>query len=658
MSVEQIKPHRNKKVRTGFRFRDFFIIVLCLYGIYFCFNLFRLDILQTIYLQNVQPVGTVTVKYNTVQRRISDRVLWDRLHNESPVYLGDIIRVADLSSASLDIEGQQINLNENTLIRIQRAPDGRGLQIDLAEGSLDVTTNEIGGIIHFSMGGQIVEATADSTLNVSALNNHIVIQVNEGTARIVNESGENTEVNSGFMVSMDTDGTELHRISAVMSQPLPNARFLKNTQELLPVSFVWNRINLEQNDFLNLEIAADRNFNRIIQTAGNVNDSAQISLDSGTWYWRLTFGNEELSFGRFTIVEASGPELLFPIRDSTFLYQNELPSIRFNWSEVAEASFYFLQVSLLPDFVNIQINIETTATSYIQPVIGQGTWYWRVMPVFSSTYDGYSSFSQISQFRIEQNTDTTSEQTILTEDENIVMLEPLPPPPPPPEPLEIHLLAPEQGVNLSGLTAIRSPTIFLWESDREAARARFVLSRNSNPLSQPAIEITNPGRIVQINRIEPGIWYWTIEAWSYENLVSAAPPRQFQVLSIPLLSAPVNRLPINGTRINIESLRTRRNIDFSWQAVPGANAYVFTLFEQTAAGRRQISQNPPENRTSFRLENLAILSSGTFVWQVEAVNIGPNGSIDQRGSLGANSFIIDIPLPEVEAIRPGVLYGR
>jgi hypothetical protein len=58
------------------------------------------------------------------------------------------------------------------------------------------------------------------------------------------------------------------------------------------------------------------------------------------------------------------------------------------------------------------------------------------------------------------------------------------------------------------------------------------------------------------------------------------------------------------------------------------------------------------------LENLAVLGRGTFIWQVEAVNRNSAGTIEQRGRVGENSFIIDIPRPgRVQIEDPGTLYG-
>jgi hypothetical protein len=111
----------------------------------------------------------------------------------------------------------------------------------------------------------------------------------------------------------------------------------------------------------------------------------------------------------------------------------------------------------------------------------------------------------------------------------------------------------------------------------------------------------------------------------------------------PDLPAPLNRLPPEGHRIGIEQLKESDSIVFSWSAAPGANAYIFTLYQDTAGGRRQIIHVPPGNRRNWTLENLATLGRGTFIWQVEAVNMDSAGTIERRGMIGENSFIIDIP---------------
>jgi len=600
-------PRRVEQVRKGFRFRDFIVVILCLSGIYLCIDLFYKDLYQTINLHNVEPVGTVTIRQNVVQRRISDRVLWDRLVVQSPVYAGDVIRVPELSSATLNIDENSIDINENTLIRIQRSQTGE-IQIELSEGNLSVTTAEEGGTLQLNLMGNIIEASAGTAINVAAGSAGLVVQVNEGKASFIQESGESREISSGSMVAMNAQGAEQRLPSVVVTHPRSNARFLKTQAGRVNVNFTWNRINLTSEMTLDMDIATDRNFSRIVQSIENLHDTARVPLDTGSWFWRLTYNDTLLSSGRLNIVDASAVNLLTPINNTIIRYQNELPSLRFSWSDVEEAARYIVQISGTRDFSNLEHSMEISAVSFTQSNLGEGTWFWRVMPVFSSSYDGTPGYSAPSSFRIEQSAVTS------VVEEEVIVLPPAPPPPPliaaePPPPPPPPAPPPPPPAPTPPRPQPPAPP-------PPAPR----------PTPPPAAPAPPP------------------------VIIPPAPP--------PLLPAPANRMPSQNYRIDIERIRNQRNISFSWSQVPEANAYIFSLFEETPEGRRLVTRTPPENRTNMTLQNISIFSRGTFVWQVEAVIAGNDGSITRRGTAGENILIIDIPQPVVQPIVPGVLYGN
>jgi hypothetical protein len=405
--------------KSHLRFADIVIIILCLSIMAYSLYLFRNDLYQTIRLQNVQPVGTITIKNNTVQRRIADRVLWDRLRVESPVYLGDIIRVAELSAATLNIEDQQIDIEENTLIRILLSPDGSGaLQIELTDGSLalsspGVTTGAQGGGLQLNLMGRVIETGAGTVLAAAAGKDGMALQVTEGTAVFIDE-GVSREVSSGTMIALNAEGTEQRVPSAVVTTPRPNARYVKSAPQPLPVRFAWNRVNLNPQDTLRLEIAADRNFSRVVQSVQNLDTSAEVSLEAGLWNWRLLYENTILSTGRLTVVEAANLSLLSPARGSLFRYQDEQPSLRFQWSEIEGASHYVIQIAATQDFANLRINRQIAAPFFVDSSLAEGTWYWRVQPVFSSVYEGGASFSNVSFFLLEQTDQTAAGEQMIT----------------------------------------------------------------------------------------------------------------------------------------------------------------------------------------------------------------------------------------------------
>jgi len=587
-----------QKPRHRKRFADVFVVLFCVSGAAFSLNLFRLDLFQSIASLNKKPAGTVTVKYNNVQRRFSDRMLWSRLAVESPVYFGDLIRVAEYSAAILHINDDNIYINENSLIRIRALVDDEGrIVIDLGSGSLSISGGNTGaanGGVALKVMGSVIAPKAGTILSASAGENGMTVQVNEGSVVITKEDGKSSVLVTGENLSLDTKGVEQAFPSAVVTLPRPNAHFIKNSAEPLNVRFAWKTANIDQKQRLRLEISAVPNFMRLTQTIEDV-DSANSALGAGTWYWRLSYQGVVLSAGQFIIVDAMVSTMVSPIQNSLFRCREDLPSVRFEWQPIEEASYYILQAGLAPDLSDILITRQTAVASFVESVPEVGTWYWQVKPVFSSIYEGNTTFSPIASFKIEQvdeplNAAPATADNLKVRDSSLVT-------------------AVEQ--------AVQEPTAV---EMRISPSVTMVLPETSSGKKQEPVKASGGG---------------------------GQPPRE-------VLPKATNLQPVADKKFQFEDMRKTRQIDFSWSSVDGANAYIFTLYFKNNNGRRQrIVQTEPLKKTNWTLENLALLKNGTFVWQVEAVNINSNGKIEQRGSVVETTFIIDIPAlkaPEIEDI--------
>ncbi|MDR2964522.1 MAG: FecR family protein [Treponema sp.] len=735
---------------------DILAVLVCLSIAAGGFYLFYKSLFQSLGSQS-DPVGVVVIKINSVQRRMGNRVLWDRLFTQSPVYDGDLIRVPENSSAVLVFTDNEIELTENTLIRIQ-LKDGNP-QIELASGSINLNTGAEGGNISLVIEGRTIDAAPGTVLSAAAGDEGMTLQVSEGRAVLTTEHGENREAEAGTLLSLNTEGVERQEPAAAVIRPKPNANYLKAGQEKLEIAFSWNRINLERDEVVYLQIARERGFNSFVYNAAAF-DNAGVALDTGLWHWRLVFENTVLNSGRFTVTEAVGPSLINPAMNSLFRYSTQPPQVLFQWTEIEGASSYLFQAASSPDFSSMQIERQVWGTSFTDDAnIGQGVWYWRVRPIFTSSFEGTAGVSSTAIFRLEQTAALQAPVLKLPAAEDILNISPNrndlffswdksteantytirisadqnmqnpvvnetvrnnyyvygkneqllnpglyywsvffidregnispisgvrsfiahredPPEAAPAviaqervtetpqirrEPVSILLGSPAHEASLPGLTALREQTVFSWSSNGEVRRSRFVLSRNSNPLQgTPFMEIVNPPQTIRVDRLEEGLWYWTIEAEAADgNNINAASVRQLRVQPIPLLASPQNMQPARGSRFGTQQLAAQTGIVFSWSAVPGANGYIITLLHETTAGRRQITRSNLENRLNWTLTNFAILERGTIVWQIEAVTRNPDGVIEQRGQVGENSFIIDIPVPgPVQLIDTGNLYGN
>jgi len=413
-----------KKSNSKFRFADFLVILLCLSGAVYCINLFRLDLFQTLNGQNKTSIGTVSIKKNIVQRRMSDRVLWDRLIKESPVYSEDIIRVGGNSEADLHVGGNNITLNENTLIRLRYDKETGEFQIDLTSGSIGLVTDPEGNDVSLNILGRQVTAKPGTALNAAAGNTGMAVHVSEGAATIPekNQNRESAgrepaarELGAGAAVTMDSGGSIRSAPAAFVIQPKPNALYRKSGNEPLNIAFSWNRINLQPNETLRLEIAEDQYFSNSVRTLNGLDDLAQTSLGAGLWNWRLTYNGAVLDSGHFTITDAGGIELLSPARNRQFFYETELPKLYFQWSQTDDVLYYIAEVDVTPEFRNPIIKKQTTALSFSDSSLGEGVWYWRVTPVFSQTDDGGIN-SSAAAFRIVKSKEPLTPSLVFAEE--------------------------------------------------------------------------------------------------------------------------------------------------------------------------------------------------------------------------------------------------
>ncbi|MDR0486885.1 MAG: hypothetical protein LBG91_01425, partial [Treponema sp.] len=487
---------KEKKSAGKVRFADFLVVLFCLSGAAFSVNLFRLDLFRTLGARGETPIGTVTIKRNTVQRRTADRVLWDRLVRESPVYSNDTIRVSELSEANLRVGGNDITLNENTLVRLLLDRETGGFTIELTSGNMELVTG--GGDIILNIAGRLVEPAPGTALSAAAGSKGTELQISEGAVTVREESGSR-ELAAGTALALDSEGSPLSEPAVMMKRPRPDARYRKSANEPFTAVFSWNRINLPPDDAVRLEIAGDQHFSRIVRTLDGLYDSAQTALDAGMWNWRLTLGGAVLALGRVSVTDAE-PELLSPAGNQRFYHEAEPPKLYFQWSEVEDVTGYVVEVDVTPEFRNPVIRKQTAVTSFTDSDLGPGIWYWRVTPVFSPA-SGNAAFS------VSRNA-----AFYIVKDE-VPQAAPPPEPAPVPQPetpppKNVTLESPNQGSTLPGLTALRQQTVFRWNSEEAVAKSRFVLSRDPNPLrGRPAVEITDPNRTVRLDRLEEGIWY-------------------------------------------------------------------------------------------------------------------------------------------------------
>ncbi|MDR1933303.1 MAG: hypothetical protein LBQ57_10850 [Spirochaetales bacterium] len=589
-------------------FFDVLVALLCAAAAALCIHYFRLDFYQTLSRQNEEPVGIITYKYKAVQRRFVDRLLWDRLQRESPVYNGDFIRTEDLSEATVFFSsGGSVDLAENSLIQIfaeQSIPrltvSGGGVSVN-AKGS-DFVLSSGGNTVTVGSGGVVSTRTdADGKMG---------LWVSEGRAAISTQDGVR-EASAGSALSLTPEGKEEALPMTAVLSPRPGARLLSRGQSGLSVEFLFNPVNYD-GQFTRLEVSASRNFENITTARDLDGNRASVNLTPGVWWWRAypaRKGQQNIpasaAAGKITIINAPPPTLLTPAEDQVFSFKSDYPAVRFRWSEGSGESialYYLLEVADNPAMENPRLQTQARGSSALYSQLGPGRWYWRVTLGFSSEYEGGAEPSPVSSFAIEQH-------------------DVLPAP---------SLIAPAPGSTL--IAARRRDDIwFSWKPKAETGSFTLRISQNqdlSNPVIQAEVKNSYYIYTAQAAPLGEGRYYWGVYGTNGKEDSQLSPVWSFtSEAALGALSPPDN----TTVREDLVS-----GLRFTWKA----NVPVGSFQISRDAGFSSLELNETVSGETHRIQSL---SAGTWYWRV-------TGGGEQ--SSAKKLIVSSVAAPQVAAPEP------
>ena len=379
---------------------DLFIVIFCFIGAVLSGAAFWGAYNNTLERQNEEPIGTIIFQYRVAQRRFIDRNAWDRLRLASPIYNGDTIRTVEQAEAVV-IFGDQvtyISLGESTMIQIF-FDNLDGAQIDFYSGNLDVASEHTNILITSGTSSIVVGGQARMGRNEEGF----VLAVLEGQANF-----DGAEMEAGSILALDQDGEVNTNPIIAMTSFGPSASVLGIHGETTPVVFSWNDFYFTPDTHVIVEIAADRRFNRIVETRYVHNAlSVSIPLENGNYWWRA-FPASAVSrqpasrfypSGTLEVIPVSQANLLSPSHAAELLFSTE-PHVSFSWSAVEGASSYLLEISSQEDMSRPAVSRRVESSPVTQTGLDFGRWYWRVTPVFPRRFRGPVIPSATGEFSI------------------------------------------------------------------------------------------------------------------------------------------------------------------------------------------------------------------------------------------------------------------
>lgn len=409
------------KKRTKSRSRDslaaafWLVIFICLFGAGIHSVLFYNSFFRSLTKMNEAPIATITFKHKTAQRKFSDRVVWDRLRQGSPVYDGDTIHTAAQAAATIWFsDGNVMELSENTMAQVFLA-EGDALRAELSGGTAYIDSSGSEGGMSFSSSGVEVSVSSGTALSASsaARDGGFAMQIYEGSASVAQSGaadGEAVSVGAGDAVSVA--GGTMARPAIIVTKPAPNERILYHTEGSHAVRFDWSAEESPPGDGrVVFETAQDKEFTQGVSRRTVTELSSLVEeMDPGVHYWKFQTVHDgeggaerdESVSGKLTLIQSLPPTLMTPADGYVFYYRTRPPAVRLTWTESASASSYRLVVADNPELRDPAVDVRQGAASAIVPTLGEGRWWWRVTPFYTLNKIGLSAPSEVGSFRIER----------------------------------------------------------------------------------------------------------------------------------------------------------------------------------------------------------------------------------------------------------------
>lgn len=640
---KKIKSKQNDSL-----FKYFVItIFICLIGAFISSALFYKGFFRALTKLNEEPIATITFKYKTAQRKFLERVVWDRLRQNSPVYNGDTIHTENLAEATVYfIDGNVMNLSENTMAQVFLS-ENQLLTAELTDGYATVDAGEAGAGVVLVADGMEIALEAGSSVGAgiesksktsgvvgeSSLEKEEVqketeekrglsVQVLKGNAVVQSEDGTKVDVVEGQGIAFDKQGQSLPVL--VVTNPLPNSKILSTTEEKVLVPFRWNfgETKISENQKVYLTVAIDKDFENVVvfEDITNQNET-QIQLDAEKYFWKVSVVEDATKekvltsqSGKLQIIESLKPNQIVPTENASFSYRSRIPSIRFMWDEANQATSYKLEIATNPSMENPIVEQRTNLTSLIISTLEFGNYYWRVTPYYTINNLGFANPSEVKSFSVERKSVLKKPSLYVPLDNGIVNTDE-----------EIGSIA------------------FSWKRESEA-ESYIVKIANNSELKNPFIIETTKDNFFTFDtknvekKLKDGKWFWSVTVQDFEGTLSEASDiRTFFAMK----GKPEQHLiePFDGFKVADSFVFDTK---FTWKK----------NFPESFESYLQISKNQDfrkiekEEKVLGNSFNGANLKEGVYYWRLKSVNtidgsefVTSGRKIDVVGNLAAANLI-------------------
>jgi hypothetical protein len=344
---------------------------------------------------NEPALGTIFFKKQTATRKSSDSQMWERLRNQSPVYRLDTLRTDEDSEAVVNFDdGLSLDMLQNSMLKL--TVRGQSANLDFQEGSITLRGGDKSAPVFLGQSGSAVALSPDAQLVVTKTKDTTSLELSQGSASVSDRYGKQQTLTpeTAMDFSDQTGSSTLRPVNLIPRYPEQGSRLLTLETGKIAVKFGCQTSRLGSTA-IEIELSPAADFSTVAaypatreattEKNGNLY-TAEIPLDSGTWYWRVAAGEIHSSVRQLSIDREEALTLIQPPEGGDISYRKKEPPVRFSWTASEHVAYWDIELARgQPDFKTPALRRRTTVSSLSLAGLTAGSWFWRVIPHYSGT---------------------------------------------------------------------------------------------------------------------------------------------------------------------------------------------------------------------------------------------------------------------------------
>jgi len=315
-----------------------------------------------------KPVGEVEYKYHRVQRKYSDRMLWEDVEPKTPVYAYDWVMTREKSDARIALNnGIKVDMDPETMVEIDETREGVGLT--LRDGTIRADTRDARqGTITAADGTRIDLARGEAQISTDG--QAVSVDVKEGSATL-HTGGRETRAQAGEVINKTQSG---------MTKARTVIKLISPQQDIVlddpgrPVDFAFEAPS--GSDDCKIHLNTGNKTERLVRVKAGTTHTEKLA--DGTYYWRVTcqVAGEGVSSatGVFRIRPAPTFALLAPLAGEV-VPANSAETLALRWRSQGSVK---VELADNPAFTPVLRSTETGSGSFPVPNLKPGRYWWRV----------------------------------------------------------------------------------------------------------------------------------------------------------------------------------------------------------------------------------------------------------------------------------------